>query len=486
MRFFGSLLFLSLALARIAPPQIRPEAETQIVVETSPDARIFLDGGMRGQAPRSGTFVIRDAKPGTHEVRVETPGKHPFVQKVTVSAGQVTTVQAKLADYTGDLEVFTVPQAEVLLNGRAAGKADGSGRLFVRGLRVLTYTVRASLAGYDPAEQRIELAPDIVSSVTLDLKRVEVLKPSGIPPPSFTKYRRLLGHEKELYDIRDLFFQPGGQLVSWSGRIIVWDSETGRQLQTIDIDPQHYFITSHDLRWVAFSYYYSDSNTNRSAFIETERAHQMWERQGQVELTPEIAGAAECFSPDSKRLAIVNRPSEGVKDGTVELWDLESGHRIQTWRDPSIRRLAYSPDGKWIATGRTSVVLWDAATGNKIRELPKKAGGILRLFFSDDSRWVAALSTSYVEFWEVATGRAGRVVDASGVNSPEFYDAVFTHDGNYLISSRNPGIYIWDLATGQQVGKPLEQTRGRLALSPDGRWLAVAADHELTMWRRTE
>lgn len=246
--------------------------------------------------------------------------------------------------------------------------------------------------------------------------------------------------------------------------------------------PREYFLLSPDLRWVSFAYFYENTNSNLSAFIQTEIAHQRWERFSDVKLTPKIHGAAEAFSPDSKSVAIVNYSSDGDKEGTAEFWDLESNTRLQTWHDLSIKTLTYSPDGRWIATGRSDAALWNTGTGKKVKELPTKARGVYgvtRLAFRRDSSLLAVLTSTYIQLWDVATGQAGRVLHVPGV---QFYDVVFTDDAQHLISSNNPGMYIWDVATGRQLGKPLKQTEGDLALSPDGRWLAVVSDHDLTLW----
>ncbi len=452
------------------------------------------DRAAEGQAPK--TEPLRLVGPSR-------PSRPRKIALVVVLASIVLAVIATAAIFwwnsqsnrsvtlrTGDLEVLTVPEAEVFLNGTAAGKADLAGQLLIRRIKALEYKVRASRTGYDPEERRIKLEPDVVTSVTIDLNRIEINQNSPpITGPTFVLQRRLMGHADDWSDIRGVFFQPGGQLVSWSGSIILWDPASGRQLRTIQIDSQHFFLVSHDLRWLTFAYYYSNTNSNLAAFLETAAAQKMWDSLGGVKLTPKIQGAPEAFSPDSKRVAIVNPPSETREEGTAEFWDLEGNKRLQTWRDPSIRTLAYSPDNHWIATGRSGAALWAVSTGKKVRELPTRSEGlygVTRLVFSDDSRWLAVLTSGYVQLWEVSTGRSGSLIHIPGDNAPTFYDVVFTHDGKLLISSNNPGIYTWDVATGRQLGKPVRQTRGHLALSPDSNWLAVAADHDLNLWHLTK
>jgi serine/threonine-protein kinase len=76
-------------------PQANP---AQIVVQTSPNAQVYLDDTFRGQVGHKGRLVIDDPKPGDHALRVSLAGKKDYEQRVTVAAGQVATITATLAD----------------------------------------------------------------------------------------------------------------------------------------------------------------------------------------------------------------------------------------------------------------------------------------------------------------------------------------------------------------------------------------------------
>jgi DNA-binding beta-propeller fold protein YncE len=71
---------------------------TQIVVETSPDAQVYLDDTLAGQASSQGRLAIENPKPGDHTLRVSLAGRKDYQQPVTVVAGQVATVRAKLEE----------------------------------------------------------------------------------------------------------------------------------------------------------------------------------------------------------------------------------------------------------------------------------------------------------------------------------------------------------------------------------------------------
>ena len=69
----------------------------KVIVATSPNAEVYLDGALQGRADRLGESEIK-AGPGTHEVKVLLRGKKDFSQSVTLAHGQTTYVHALLED----------------------------------------------------------------------------------------------------------------------------------------------------------------------------------------------------------------------------------------------------------------------------------------------------------------------------------------------------------------------------------------------------
>jgi hypothetical protein len=112
------------------------------VVETSPNAEVYLDDQYAGRASPEGRLVIGNPKPGEHDLRVSFAGKRDFQRKITVVAGKEVKIVATLADLPGSMLVKTTPGAEVSLDNSSRGVADASGQLTVSEVATRVHTLR--------------------------------------------------------------------------------------------------------------------------------------------------------------------------------------------------------------------------------------------------------------------------------------------------------------------------------------------------------
>ena len=148
-------------LPQVSSPPGKPAAPkaAQIVVQTSPNAQVYLDDVFRGQASPKGRLVINDPKPGDHVLRVTLPRKKNFEQTVTVTAGQVAEVAAVLTDPGGTVIVRTSPGAAVFIDDAARGLVDATGQLTIPDVAPGAHQLRVVLVGEEDFLQHITVTP---------------------------------------------------------------------------------------------------------------------------------------------------------------------------------------------------------------------------------------------------------------------------------------------------------------------------------------
>ena len=110
------------------------------------------------------------------------------------------------------------------------------------------------------------------------------------------------------------------------------------------------------------------------------------------------------FDPDGKVLATGTAAQFGFRlgrKGEIRLWNVESGAVNLTCGrfSGSVRRLAFRPDGKVLASAsdlsgtsvNSEVVLWDAHTRELLsRWEPERNHQLYMIAFSPDGRWLAS------------------------------------------------------------------------------------------------
>jgi WD40 repeat protein len=191
------------------------------------------------------------------------------------------------------------------------------------------------------------------------------------------------------------------------------------------------------------------------------------------------------FSPDGTTLASVSNGHTPARDEhPLRLWDAATGKELRRLDGPPERAgprpLAFSPDGKLLASKDDKVRLWEVATGRVYREFETPNENVTSLAFSPDGRTLACGGRVTVDdrpdgpvaLWELATGQERLRVEGL----PNWTECVaFSPDGRVLAAGGWKGtVRLWDLATGKMVRR-LEGHLGiveTLAFSPDGRALA--------------
>ncbi|MGW1639073.1 WD40 repeat domain-containing serine/threonine protein kinase [Streptomyces lavendulae] len=221
---------------------------------------------------------------------------------------------------------------------------------------------------------------------------------------------------------------------------------------------------------------------------------QLWDlarRSGTVFTEPSGTGdgggvlRSMAFSPDGRSLAT------GREGGVLQIWDTGLGRATgQAVRmNVTATALAFSPDGRTVAVGRldTSLRLWDVGgrrTSTDPFDVPSHDDTVTAVVFSPDGRTLAsACVDGTVRLWD-ATRRDAAPVKLKG-HTDIVTSVAFSPDGRTLASGGNDRtVRLWDVAAGRSVATLTGHTGTvtSVAFGPDGRTLASGDDDSVRLW----
>ena len=188
------------------------------------------------------------------------------------------------------------------------------------------------------------------------------------------------------------------------------------------------------------------------------------------------------FSPDGKLLAT------GDVDGLIRLWQVVDGQQLLTLKGHTgwVWAVTFSPNGKTLASGSndSSVRLWDVVEGYCIGVLHGHTSGVWSVSFSPDSQTLVSSSQdSSVRLWDVSHDRCIRVLHG---HTGGVWAVTFSPDGNTLASGSNDSsVRLWDVGNGEALKALHGHTSGvrSVAWSPDGQTLASGSnDSSVRLW----
>ncbi|MDZ8026650.1 MAG: NB-ARC domain-containing protein [Nostoc sp. DedQUE11] len=188
------------------------------------------------------------------------------------------------------------------------------------------------------------------------------------------------------------------------------------------------------------------------------------------------------FSPDGKLLAT------GDVDGKTQLWQVADckslftlmGHNSPVWS------VAFSPDGETLASGSDdqTVKLWDVRNGKSLKTLQGHTNRIRSVAFSPDRQTLASASEDRtVKLWDVRNGKCLKTLQG---HTSWVWSVAFSPDGQILASgSDDQTVKLWNISDG----KCFKTLQGHsnwvrsVAFSPNGEILASGSeDQTVKLW----
>jgi WD40 repeat protein len=226
------------------------------------------------------------------------------------------------------------------------------------------------------------------------------------------------------------------------------------------------------------------------------------------------------FSPDSRRLALVERSGEREFATAVKLFDVATGEQrlsiSNTFEESYVQSLGFSPDGRLLIGAVSKILateaglvsqaylkLWDASSGDELASFKSPALRGLHWQITADGNTLAAASwdkeNSRLMLIDLPSRKLRRAINLGANVSVA---GAFSADGKWLALSTQqqldlddayvedlpqPRIHLIDVESGE-TRETLATPQGYAALpcfSPDGKTLATPGYGKVLLWDLT-
>jgi WD40 repeat protein len=276
-------------------------------------------------------------------------------------------------------------------------------------------------------------------------------------------------------DGRRLYVSPDTRSVR------IYDIATGTLIETLG--------TPRDLTEASFSTIALSPDGTRVAVADEDARVHIWTIATGEEATFQVTGTSPdlvVFSPDGRLLATKTFDETG--SAFVGVWDVESGTRLREWKFSFMFSLVFHPDGDRLlgtacpCAGDSAVILLDIASGRRTIPVDDVAGitasSPTSAFFNPDASLLAtAGQDGKFNLWDAATG--DHVREFVGHTDPVFHIAFAPTGDRAATTSVDGTTRVWDVDSGNELFVLAGQggIPGHAAFSADGLMLATGSSN---------